>query len=178
MKRLELLHELVPKAVVIAVLIDPTFPASSAELPQLQVAARSIGKRIVVARASTEREVDLAFGNLVAARPGGLIVSGSPLFTSQSRRLTALAAQSTLPAIYDVREHVAAGGLMSYSASLTGAYRQAGIYAGKILNGAKPAELPVLQPTKFELVLNLKTAKELGLAVPQSLLLRPHEVIE
>jgi putative tryptophan/tyrosine transport system substrate-binding protein len=177
-KRLELLHELVPKAMVIALLMDPNWPGAVAELPELEAAARAIGRQIVVVRASNEREFEDAFAKITQSGAGALMVAGSPFFTSQRRTLVALAARHAIPAIYDVRENVEAGGLISYSASFTDAYRQAGIYAGRILKGAKPSELPVLQPTTFELALNLKTAKALGLTIPSSIMVQADEVIE
>jgi ABC-type uncharacterized transport system substrate-binding protein len=177
-KRLELLHELVPKATVIGLLMDPNWPGAVAELPELEAAGPAIGAQVVVARASNEGEFESAFATIVRSAAGALIVAGSPFFTSQRRTLVALAARHAIPAIYDVRENVEAGGLISYSASFTDAYRQAGVYAGRILKGAKPSELPVLQPTRFELTLNLKTAKALGLEVPPTLPARADEVIE
>jgi putative ABC transport system substrate-binding protein len=177
-KRLELLHELVPKATVIGLLMDPNWPGAVAELPELEAAVRAIGLHIMVVRASDEREFEGAFAKIMQSGAGALMVAGSPFFTSQRRTLVALAARHAIPAIYDVRENVEAGGLISYSASFTDAYRQAGVYAGRILKGAKPSELPVLQPATFELVLNLKTAKALGLDVPPALLARADEVIE
>jgi putative tryptophan/tyrosine transport system substrate-binding protein len=177
-KRLELLHELVPKAALIGVLGDPNHPAFETELPDLVAAARIIDRQIVIARAASERDLDAAFASIVRAGAGALLVSGSPFFTSQRRQLVALAARHAIPAIYDLRELVAAGGLISYSASLAGAYRQAGNYTAQILNGKKPSELPVLQATTFELAVNLKAAKALGLEVPPSVMLRADEVIE
>ncbi len=177
-KRVEMLLELVPGARIIAVLIDPNFAASVNELREVEEAGRTIGRKIVAVKAENEREFDGAFTRIVQAGAGALVVSGSPSFTSESRTLVALAARHAIPAIYDVRDYAAAGGLISYSASFTGAYRQAGVYAGRILKGAKPSELPVLQPTAFELVINLKTAKALGLEVPTSIMLRADEVIE
>jgi putative tryptophan/tyrosine transport system substrate-binding protein len=177
-KRLELLHELVPKATVIGLLMDPNWPGAVAELPELEAAVRAIGLHIMVVRASDEREFEGAFAKIMQSGAGALMVAGSPFFTSQRRTLVALAARHAIPAIYDVRENVEAGGLISYSASFTDAYRQAGVYAGRILKGAKPSELPVLQPATFELVLNLKTAKALGLDVPPALLALADEVIE
>jgi putative ABC transport system substrate-binding protein len=178
-KRLELLHELVPKATVVAFLMDPNWPGSLADLPEVEAAARANGRlRIVVVKATSELEVEPAFAELAKSGAGALMVSGGPLFSSQRRQLVALATRHAIPAVYDVREYVDAGGLISYAASFTGAYRQAGVYAGRILNGAKPAEMPVLQPTKFELAINLKTARALGITVPQSLLLRADEVIQ
>ncbi len=161
-KRVEMLLELVPGARIIAVLIDPNFAASVNELREVEEAGRTIGRKIVAVKAENEREFDGAFTRIVQAGAGALVVSGSPSFTSESRTLVALAARHAIPAIYDVRDYAAAGGLISYSASFTGAYRQAGVYAGRILKGAKPSELPVLQPTAFELVINLKTAKVAG----------------
>jgi putative ABC transport system substrate-binding protein len=177
-KRLELLRDLVSKAAVFAVLGDVNSPEFEAELPALEAVGRALGRQTVVVKVSSEREFEGAFAKIVRAGAGALLVGGSPLFTSQRRTLVALAARHAIPAIYDQRDFVADGGLMSYSASFTGAYRQAGTYAGKILKGAKPSELPVLQPTTFELVLNIKTAKALGLDVPPSIQLRADEVIE
>ena len=177
-KQLELLREIVPKATVFAVLGDVNYPPFEAQLPATEVAGRALGRRMVVVRVSSEREFEGAFARIVQAGAGALLVSGSPFFTSQRRALVALATRHAIPAVYDQRDCVVDGGLISYSASFTGAYRQAGAYVGKILKGAKPAELPVLQPTTFELVLNLKTAKALGLEVPPSLLARADEVIE
>ncbi len=177
-KRLGLLHELVPKATVIAFLRAPNYARSVAELPEVEAAARAIGLKIVVVNAANEREFDPAFKAIVRAGAGAILVSGSSFFTSQSRQLVTLAARHAIPAIYDVRDHVAAGGLISYAASLTVAHRQAGVYAGRILKGAKPSELPVLQPTTFELVINMKTAKALGLTIPQSLMLGADELIQ
>jgi putative ABC transport system substrate-binding protein len=177
-KRLELLHELVPKATVIGLLMDPNWPGAVAELPELEAAGRAIGGQIVVARASNEGEFEDAFAKIMQSGAGALMVAGSPFFTSHRRTLVALAARHAIPAIYDVRENVEAGGLISYSASFTDAYRQAGAYAGRILKGAQPSELPVLQPTTFELALNLKTAKALGLTIPSSIMVQADEVIE
>jgi putative ABC transport system substrate-binding protein len=177
-KRIELLHELIPKSGLIAVLLDPNYAGFVRELPDLEAAGRAVGRKIVEVKAENEGELDVAFAKIVEAGAGALLVSGGPFFTSQRRKLIALAARHAIPAIYDVREFIEAGGLISYSASITDAYRQAGIYAGRILEGAKPPELPVQQPTKFELVINLKTAKALGLEVPPTLLARADEVIE
>jgi putative tryptophan/tyrosine transport system substrate-binding protein len=177
-KRMELLHELVPKAATIAVLGDPGYPEFDVGLPDLEVAARSMGLQIVVARATRTSELDPAFTRFTQASAGALLVSGSPFFTSERNTIVALAARHGLPAVYDLRDMVAAGGLISYSSSFTGAYRQAGVYAGRILKGAKPSELPVQQPTKLELVINLKTAKALGLTVPPGIQLSADEIIE
>jgi len=177
-KQLELLRDLVPKAAVVAVLGDINYAAFEAELPAVEAAGRALGRQIVVVKASNEREFEGVFAKIVQAGAGALLVSGSPFFTSQRRALVALAARHAIPAIYDQRDFVVDGGLISYSGSFTGAYRQAGAYVGKLLKGSKPAELPVLQPTTFELVVNLKTAKALGLDVPQSIHLRADEMIE
>jgi ABC-type uncharacterized transport system substrate-binding protein len=177
-KRLEILLELIPGARVVAVLIDPNFYSSTTELREVEEAGRSIERKIVAVKAENEREFDSAFARMVQAGASALVVFGSPFFTSESRTLVALAARHNIPAIYDLRDYVAAGGLISYSASFTGAYRQAGVYAGRILNGAKPSELPVLQPTAFELVINLKTARALGLTVPLIMQMTADEVIE
>ena len=177
-KRMELLHELAPKAALVGVLIDPNYAGFVRELPDLAAAGRALGRQIVEATAENEGELEAAFAKLAQVGAGALLVSGGPFFTSQRRTLVALAARHALPAIYDVREFVEAGGLISYSASITDGYRQAGVYAGRIVKGANPAELPVLQPTKFELALNLRTARTLGLDVPPSVLLRADEVIE
>ena len=177
-KRLGLLLELVPKATVIGFLLDPGRPASVTEFSEVEAAARTLGRKIVLVKAASEREFEPAFATFVKAGAGALAVGGSALFTSQSRQLVALAARHSIPAIYDVREHAAAGGLISYGASLADAYRQAGVYAGRILKGAKPSEMPVLQASTFELVINMKTAKALGITIPQSVLLRADEVIQ
>jgi len=176
-KRLQLLHELVPKAAIIAVLTDPSAPGAMDELADMEAAGRALGRQLVVVRTESESELEPAFERIVQAGAGALMVSGARLFT-QRRALVALAARHAIPAIYDVREHVEAGGLISYAASLADAHRQAGVYAARILKGAKPSELPVLQPTIFELVINLETAKTLGLTVPASLLAQADEVIE
>jgi putative ABC transport system substrate-binding protein len=177
-KRLELLRDLVPAATVVAALVDLSYPAIDPELPDVVAAGRALGRRIAVVKISGERDFEPAFETIKAAGAAALLVSGSPFFTSQRRALIVLAARYAIPAIYDLREFVADGGLISYSASFTNAYRQAGAYAGKLINGAKPSELPVLQPVTFELAVNLKTAKALGLDVPSSIQLRADEVIE
>jgi putative ABC transport system substrate-binding protein len=177
-KRLELLRDLLPAVTVVAVLGDPKYPGLDLEFPDVVAAGRALGRQIVVVKAASERELELAFMAIKQSAAGAILLSGSPFFTSQRRALIALAAHHAIPAIYDQRDFVVDGGLMSYAASFTGAYRQAGVYAGRILKGAKPSELPVLQPTTFELVINLKTAKTLGIDVPPSIELRADEVIE
>jgi putative tryptophan/tyrosine transport system substrate-binding protein len=177
-KRLELLHEMVPKATVIALLVNPDGPSySESRARQAQEDARSFGQQLHVLRARTEQDIDAAFATLVQLRAGALVVGTDPFFNLRREQIAGLATRHAVPAIFDFREFVTAGGLMSYGPSLSDAYRQAGIYTGKILDGAKPGDLPVLQPTKVELVINLKTAKALGITIPQSLLLRA-EVIE
>jgi putative ABC transport system substrate-binding protein len=177
-KRLELMHELVPKATAIGMLVNPNNPISKSQFQDLQETAHAIGQQFIVLNASTEHDLDMAFSTLLERGCGGLVVSGDPFFTAQRERIVALAARHAVPTIYQWREFAIAGGLVSYGPSLTDAYRRAGVYAGRILKGDKPADLPVGQPTRFEMVLNLKTAKTLGLEVPTSILLRADEVIE
>ena len=175
---MELLRELAPAAGLIAVLINPNNANAESHLSDLRSAAGTIGQRIDVFNASTEREIDIAFANLVQRQAGALFIGDDPFFNSRRGQLVTLAAQHALPASYYSREFAAAGGLMSYGSNSSDNYRQAGIYAGRILQGAKPADLPIMLPTKFELVINLKSAKALGLTVPQSLLATADEVIE
>ena len=177
-KQLDLLRETVPKATVIGVLVNPTSLASVAQAKDAQAAARALGQQIYIVNVNSERDIDPAFATLVQHQVGGILVAGNALFTGQRNRLVALAAHHALPVIYYGRQFVEAGGLMSYGASMTDAYRQAGNYAGRILKGTKPANLPVQTPTKFELIINLKTAKTLGLTVPPTLLTHADEVIE
>jgi putative ABC transport system substrate-binding protein len=177
-KRLGLLHDLLPRATVIAVLVNPNFPDAADQMRDVQEAARTLGLRIRVLNASTESEIDTAFATLARQRADALVLAADPFFTARRNRIVALAARHAIPAIYDLREWTAAGGLISYGTDLADAFRQTGIYTGKILNGTKPADLPVMPSTKFELVINLKTAKELGLEIPPTLLARADEVIE
>ena len=178
-KRLELLHEFVPRATVIGVLVNPTNPASADTLSgELQPAARTLGLKLHVLHASTERDFDTVFATLAELRADGLVISSDSFFSSQSKQLAALAIGHAVPAIYQYREFAAAGGLMSYGGSITDASRLAGVYTGRTLKGEKPADLPVQQATKVELIINLKTAKALGLTFPSSLLGRADEVIE
>lgn len=176
-KRLELLRELVPTATMIAVLSNPASPDAEAQVIQVQEAARIVGQQIHVVAARNEGDFDAAFGAAVQRRAGALFVTGDPLFTSRRTQLVALAARHAMPASYSFRDLVVAGGLMSYGANLADVHRQAGVYTGRILKGAKPAELPVMQPSKFDLVINRRTAKALGIIVPQKLLILA-EVIE
>jgi putative ABC transport system substrate-binding protein len=177
-KRLELVRELVPKAALAGVLVNPTNVNAEAVLKDLQAAARAIGLQIHLLQASTEREIEAAFANLLALRAGGLMVGTDPFFNSRSEQLAQLALRHAVPTVFQFREFAAAGGLMSYGGSVTEVYRLAGIYAGRILKGEKPVDLPVHQSTKVEMILNLKTAKALGLEVPPMLLARADEVIE
>jgi putative ABC transport system substrate-binding protein len=177
-KRLELLFELVPQARVIGLLVNPNGPATERVIREVQDAARMKGVQIATLGAATDDELDTQFATVVQRQAGALVVSTDPFFNSRRERLVALASRHAVPAIYYWREFPASGGLISYGPSLTAAYRQLGAYTGKILKGAMPGDLPVQQPTEFELVINLRTAKALGLTVPQSLLARADEVIE
>jgi putative ABC transport system substrate-binding protein len=177
-KRLELLSELVPQAKVIALLVNPKFPETERVVREVQVAARTKGLQLPILKASNEAEIDAAFASLVQLHAGALLVGSDAFLNTRREQLVALASRHAVPAMYELREAVGSGGLISYGVSFTADFRQLGIYAGKILKGAKPADLPVQQPTKFELVINLKTAKALGLTVPQSILQRADEVIE
>ena len=178
-KRLELLHELVPTASVIGLVVNPANPAvAEANTRDLQAAVRTLGLQLHVHRASTERDFDSVFASLADQRAGGLVIGGDAFFTSRSEQLAALALRHAMPTIYQFREFVAAGGLVSYAGSLADANRLTGIYAGRILRGEKPADLPVQRTTKVELMINLRTAKALGLTIPEASLARADEVIE
>jgi len=178
-KQLELLHEVLPTAKRIAVLVDATsFLNGVAELKDIEDAARALGQELVVLKIGSESDLEAAPAALAQQRVDALFSRGGAFFLSMPDQIIALAARQKIPAIYHLREYVEAGGLMSYGASITDAYRLVGIYAGKILNGAKPGDLPVQESTKVELVLNLKTAKALGITFPQSLLVQANEVIE
>jgi putative ABC transport system substrate-binding protein len=177
-KRLELLHDLVPNATMVAFLANPKFPSAESETREAQATARALGLNLIVLNASREHEIDVAFATLVEQHVGALIITGDPLFVSRRDKIVALAARYAVPTIYVQREFAVAGGLIGYGTNITDAYRQVGMYAGRILNGIKPSDLPVLQPTKFDLVINLKTAKALGLTVPDKLLALADEVIE
>jgi putative tryptophan/tyrosine transport system substrate-binding protein len=178
-KRLELLHEIVPAATSIGLLVNPTGPQAAIDMREAQAAARVLSLRLSVQNASTPEEIEAAFAGFVEQRVGALLVGGEPLFFNQRDQLAALAAGHRVPAIYALREHVDAGGLMSYGASSLDASRIAGNYTGRILKGDKPADLPVQRSTRIEMVLNLKAAKALGIdPVPTATLLRANEVIE
>jgi putative ABC transport system substrate-binding protein len=177
-KRLELLHELVPAPAVIAMLANPTSPYVELETKDVMASARALGREVQVLNASTGPEIDTAFTTVAQQGIRALLVSGDPFFDSQRDRLIVLAAHHAIPAIYQWREFPMIGGLMSYGTSILDAYRQSGIYVGKILKGAKPADLPVMQPTKFEFVINLRTSKALGIEISSKLLTFADEVIE
>ncbi len=177
-KRLELLSELVPRAGVFALLVNPNNASAERVIPVEQEAARIKGLQLHVLKAGSESEIDAAFASLVQLHAGALVVAADPFLSSRREQLVALASRHAVPAIYEGREFTTLGGLISYGASLTSAFRLVGDYAGKVLKGAKPADLPVQQPTTFELVINLKTAQALGLTVPESMLIRADEVIE
>ena len=177
-KRLELLSELAPQARVIAMLVNPSDPNAERFINAMEQAASAKGIKLRILKAGTESEIDDAFASLVQLRTDGLIVSPNAFFVSRREQLVVLASRYAIPAIYPRRQFATAGGLISYGSSLTAVYRRMGIYVGKILNGAKPADLPVQQPSIFQLVVNLKTAKALGLTVPPSILARADEVIE
>jgi putative ABC transport system substrate-binding protein len=177
-KRLGLLHQLLPQAATVGVLLNPNFPGFEGQLKDVQDAARAVGLQIFGLRASDDREVEAVFETVAQQHIPALSVGADPFFDTRRDKLVALAARHAVPAMYHFREYAAAGGLMSYGIDVSEAWRQVGVYAGRILKGAKPADLPVIQPTKFEFVINLKTAKALGLAIPAGLLSFADEVIE
>ncbi|MFL4985331.1 MAG: ABC transporter substrate-binding protein, partial [Xanthobacteraceae bacterium] len=177
-KRLGLLREVAPRAALMGVLINPSFPPAAAMLKDAEKAAASLGIRVLALNATTESEFEPAFSTLAREQASALLIGADPFFNSRRDLLVALAARYRVPTIYEFREFALAGGLMSYGTSLSDSYRQAGNYAGRLLKGARPAELPIVQSSKFELVVNLKTAKALGLEVPPGLLTAADEVIE
>jgi len=177
-KRLEILNQLVPRGDAIAVLANPGVSWTAARAKDVQTAAHAMGRKIHVVTASRENEIDSALKSVVALRAGALLVSADPLFNGRLRQLVGLTQRYRMPAIFEWREFATAGGLMSYGSDIANGYREAGVYAGRILNGTKPSDLPVLQATKFEFVINLATAKELGLTIPQALLIRADDVIQ
>jgi ABC-type uncharacterized transport system substrate-binding protein len=177
-KEIELLHDLVPKAAVIGFLVNPKDPNTESDTRDVEAAAATFGQNVVIAKASTESEIDSAFASFVEHRVGALFVDTEPFFTDQRAKIVGLAARYALPAVYQLREFVVAGGLVAYGTSITAANRQLGVYTGTVLKGAKPADLPVIQSARFELIINLKTAKALGLEIPPVLLARADEVIE
>jgi putative ABC transport system substrate-binding protein len=177
-KRLGLLRALVPGVQLIAVLLNPNRPDHTEHLSGVQEAASAVGQQIDILLASNESAIDVAFASAMQLHAGAMLVGSDPFFNSQRNKIIALAAQHAIPAIYEQREHALAGGLMSYGTNLTDGYRQAGVYAGRILKGEKPGDLPVVQSTKFEFVLNLKTAKALGIEVPPNLSAEADEIIE
>ncbi len=177
-KRLGILSELAPKGAPIAMLIDPVTPEAKAQMQEMREATHSLGVVMHVVNASADSELDAAFAAIVQNHDGALIVANAPLFMDSREHLTALALHHAIPTMFDVRESVVAGGLMSYAASFSDSFRQVGVYVGRILKGAKPADLPIQQPVKFDLVINLKTAKALGLTIPHNLLVLADEVIE
>jgi putative tryptophan/tyrosine transport system substrate-binding protein len=177
-KRLQLLHELLPTADHVAFLVNPNYPVTTSDLEEMKAAASAMGLRVAVLNASSENDLDDAFAALAREKSKALLVQNEPYFNNRRDQIVGLAARYAIPAIYHRRELVLAGGLLSYGSPLTDAYHQVGIYTGRILKGEKPADLPVQQPTKLELVINLRTAKALGLEIPPTLLARADEVIE
>jgi putative ABC transport system substrate-binding protein len=177
-KRLGLLHELIPAAAIIAHLVNPDYPPAAANVVEVKDASRQIGRQVLLLEARSAGEIDLAFAAMKQPHAAALLVGADPFFNSRRDQIVALAARDSIPAIYEQREFAVGGGLMSYGTKITQSYRQLGVYAGTILKGAKPADLPVMQLTKFELVINLKTAKTLGVKISDNLLSLADEVIE
>jgi putative ABC transport system substrate-binding protein len=177
-KQLEIVHEMVPRATKIGVILNPNNPNTGGYLNSMQAAARALRIELKVLPVQARRDFDAAFATLVQFGAGGLVIGGDPLLNGQREALVVLAARHAIPAVYPQREFVAAGGLISYASSQTDAYRKVGLYVGRILKGAKPADLPVLQPTEVELVINLKTARALGLTVPMTLQASANDVVE
>ena len=177
-KRLGLMRELVRGVSLIGILVNPQLPATVQELADLEPAAKGVNQQLFVARADNDAELDTALASFVQQRVGAFLVTSAPFFDTRMNRIVSFAAQNRLPAIYQFREYAVAGGLISYGPNIVESYRNAGVYVGRILKGEKPADLPVLQPTKFDFVINLKTAKALGLTVPPTLLAEAGEVIE
>ena len=177
-KRIGLLHELVPGVSLLGAMINPSFPPAAQQLEDIENAIRSIKQNLFVARAVNDHDLETAFTSFVEQKVGAVLVAAAPFFDTRKDRIIALAAEHRLPTMYQFREYAAAGGLISYGPSITESYKQAGVYAGRILRGTKPADLPVLQPTKFEMVINQKTATALGFAIPNTIQLLADEVIE
>ena len=177
-KRVGLLHELLPGVSLLGALINPSFPPAARQLEDIENATRSINQSLFVARAGNDAELEAAFASFVEQRVGAVLVAAAPFSDTRSTQIIALAAKHRLPAMYQFRQYAVAGGLISYGPSITDSYKQAGVYAGRILRGAKPGDLPVLQPTKFEMVINLKTANALGIAIPNTMQLLADEVVE
>ena len=177
-KRLELSREVVPNATVVAILVNPNNPNAEQNLQLAQEAARIIGLQLFIVKVGAASDFDAAFATIVQQRVGALVIAGDPFFNSQSEQLGVLSVRHAIPTIYQLREFAAAGGLMSYGINVEDAYRLAGTYVGRILKGSKPADLPVQQPTKFELFINLKTLKALGLAAPRTLLATADEMFD
>jgi putative tryptophan/tyrosine transport system substrate-binding protein len=177
-KRVGLLHELVPSATTIAVMVNPNYPDAEAQISEVQGAARTLGLPVHILKASSESDFDAAFAKVIEQRAGALLIASDPFLFSRRNQLVALAARHAVPAIYQFREAAAVGGLVSYGTRITDSYHQVGVYTGRILKGTKPADLPVVQSTKFEFVINLKTAKALGMTISPTLLAQADEVIE